>query len=115
MTKENDELHVEIAQKDILYRIQQAEQGEDNVEEPEESSLVMENYQKVQREMESLKLKLAAEHEEETESLQTAKRNLEKKVSWKPIENLLQRACTYIESPVASLMMFEIDYSFLWL
>ena len=69
-----------MAQKDILHRIEQSGTGEDGIEVTEENAILMEKYRSAQRELEGLRLRLSSEHEEDLESLQTAKRNLDKKV-----------------------------------
>ena len=67
-----------MAQKDILHRIEHT--GEDGIEVTEENAILMEKYRSAQRELEGLRLRLSSEREEDLESLQTAKRNLDKKV-----------------------------------
>ena len=74
----NEDLRVEMAQKDILHRIEHT--GEDGIEVTEENAILMEKYRSAQRELEGLRLRLSSEREEDLESLQTAKRNLDKKV-----------------------------------
>ena len=80
LEKVNEDLRVEMAQKDILHRIEQSGTGEDGIEVTEENAILMEKYRSAQRELEGLRLRLSSEHEEDLESLQTAKRNLDKKV-----------------------------------
>jgi myosin-18 len=80
LTKENEDLRVELAQINILHRIHQSETGEDALDDTEENSMLLEKYRRAQREIESLKMRVSSEHEEEIDGLLNAKRNLDKKI-----------------------------------
>ena len=58
----------------ILARIKQSEEGE------EEEGSVLEKYWEARRDLETLRSRVKAEHEDELERLGSAKRSLEKKV-----------------------------------
>ena len=70
----NEQLHLQIAEMSILARIKQTEEGE------ETSDSIVEKYYEAKRELETLRQRVSSEFEDQIESLQSAKRSLEKKV-----------------------------------
>ena len=59
----------------ILARIKQTEEGEENTDS------ILEKYYEAKRELETLRQRVNSEFEDQIESLESAKRSMEKKVS----------------------------------
>ena len=75
LSRENEQLKLQVAEMTILARIKQS--GDDG---QESSETVLEKYYEAKRELETLKQRVGSEYEDEIERLTATKKSLEKKV-----------------------------------
>ena len=80
LLKQNEELQMQVAELSILARIKQSE-GSEAGSGAQDSEAVLEKYWETKRELETLRQHLSTDYEDKAERLNTAKKNLEKKVS----------------------------------
>ena len=80
LLKRNEELQMQLAELSILVRIKHPESSEPGSE-AQDSEAVLEKYWETKRELETLRQRLSTDYEDTIERLNTAKKNLEKKVS----------------------------------
>lgn len=83
LLKRNEELQMQLAEMTILARIKHPESSEPGSE-TQDSEAVLEKYWETKKELETLRQRLSTDYEDKIERLNTAKRNLEKKVRLPP-------------------------------